>query len=135
LQNCQLKKAHVKKKRQKTDRSGKTAKHAKALPAAVSAVLDLKDNSVACRNIRIHGRRTSIRLDEQMWQALNEIAEIENCNIHDLCTTVYDSKDRDTGFTAALRIFLMNYYRMTVQNCDFCHCLPDRNGGNDNGST
>ena len=117
----------MKKKRQKTGNSGKTAEHTQALPAAVSAALDLRNNSISCRNIRIHGRRTSIRLDEQMWQALNEIAEIENCNIHDLCSTVYDSKDRDTGFTAALRSFLMNYYRMTVQHCAPCRCLPDRN--------
>lgn len=63
------------------------------------------------RNVRIHNRRTSVRLEPAMWTALNEIAMVENCSIHDLCGAVYDLKDEDASFTAALRVFLMEYYR------------------------
>ncbi len=67
------------------------------------------------RNVRIHNRRTSVRLETAMWSALNEIASAENCSIHDLCGAVHDLKDERISFTAALRVFLMEYYR-TVAN-------------------
>ena len=63
------------------------------------------------KNVRIHSRRTSVRLEPEMWTALNEIAGIEGCSIHDLCGAVYDLKESDMSFTAALRVFLMEYYR------------------------
>lgn len=67
------------------------------------------------RNVRIHNRRTSVRLEPAMWAALNEIAENEKCSIHDLCGAVHDLKEEGASFTAALRVFLMEYYR-TVAN-------------------
>ena len=63
------------------------------------------------RNVRIHNRRTSVRLEPAMWTALNEIAHAEKCSIHDLCGAVHDLKDEGMSFTAALRVFLMEYYR------------------------
>ena len=63
------------------------------------------------RNIRIHKRRTSVRLEPEMWNALNEIAELEGCSVHDLCGAVHDLKEMGSSFTAALRVFMMEYYR------------------------
>lgn len=63
------------------------------------------------RNVRIHNRRTSVRLEPAMWSALNDIARSENCSIHDLCGAVHDMKEEGVSFTAALRVFLMEYYR------------------------
>jgi predicted DNA-binding ribbon-helix-helix protein len=67
------------------------------------------------RNVRIHSRRTSVRLEPEMWSALNEIAKLEHCSIHDLCGAVHDLKDPATSFTAALRVFLMEYYRAAAK--------------------
>lgn len=67
------------------------------------------------RNVRIHDRRTSVRLEPEMWTALNEIAESEKCSIHDLCGAVHDLKEPGTSFTAALRVFLMEYYRAAAR--------------------
>lgn len=63
------------------------------------------------KNVRIHKRRTSVRLEPEMWSALNEIAVMEGCSIHDLCGAVHDLKEPGTSFTAALRVFMMEYYR------------------------
>ncbi len=63
------------------------------------------------RNVRIHKRRTSVRLEPEMWNALNEIAELEGCSVHDLCGAVHDLKETSASFTAALRVFMMEYYR------------------------
>jgi predicted DNA-binding ribbon-helix-helix protein len=67
------------------------------------------------KNIRIHNRRTSVRLEPEMWNALNEIAKIEHCTIHDLCGAVNDLKEPHASFTAALRVFLMEYYRAAAR--------------------
>lgn len=67
--------------------------------------------ALVSRNVRIHNRRTSVRLEREMWSALREIATLENCTIHDLCAAVHDTKDKKISFTAALRVFLMTYYR------------------------
>lgn len=67
--------------------------------------------SMLSRNVRIHNRRTSVRLEPAMWAALNEISTAENCTIHDLCGAVHDLKEEGVSFTAALRVFLMEYYR------------------------
>ena len=63
------------------------------------------------RNVRIHRRRTSVRLEPEMWNALNEIAALETSTVHEICSAVHDLKDPKTSFTAALRVFLMEYYR------------------------
>ena len=67
------------------------------------------------KNVRIHQRRTSVRLEPEMWGALNEIAALEGCSIHDLCGAVHDLKDPEASFTAALRVFMMEYYRTVAR--------------------
>ena len=57
------------------------------------------------------GRRTSIRLEPEMWDALHSIAEREQCSVHDICTLVYLCKNVTTSLTAAIRVFLMLYYQ------------------------
>jgi len=67
------------------------------------------------RNVRIYDRRTSIRLEPEMWNALNEIAALEGCSVHELCGVVHDLKEQAASFTGALRVFLMEYYRSGVR--------------------
>lgn len=68
-------------------------------------------STLQSKNIRVHMRRTSVRLEPEMWDALHEIAALEGCSIHHICTAVHDSRGDKTSFTAALRVFLMVYYR------------------------
>ena len=68
-------------------------------------------SSLISRNITIFDRRTSIRLEPEMWDALNHIAEREKCTIHDLCSLIYIRKRKETSLTAAIRVFLMLYFR------------------------
>lgn len=71
---------------------------------------DIKSTLVS-RNITVMGRRTSVRLEPEMWRALKEIARREDCTIHDLCTLVKMRKNASTSLTAAIRVFLMLYFR------------------------
>lgn len=69
------------------------------------------ESSLISRNVKVLGRRTSVRLEPEMWDALNEIAIREKCTIHDLCTLINTRKDEKSSLTASIRVFLMLYYK------------------------
>lgn len=75
----------------------------------------VQQGALVSKNVRIHERRTSVRLEPEMWHALREVAELEACSIHDLCGAVHDLKEPGASFTAALRVFLMEYYRTAAR--------------------
>ena len=62
-------------------------------------------------NIMIEGRRTSVRLEKEMWMAIKEIARRERCTVHALCDVVSQRKRPDTSLTAAIRVFIMAYFQ------------------------
>lgn len=63
------------------------------------------------RNITVSGRRTSVRLEPEMWSALRDIARREHCSIHDICSLIGIRKNPQTSLTAAIRVFIMLYFR------------------------
>ncbi len=63
------------------------------------------------RNITVYGKRTSVRLEPEMWEALKYVSRKEKCTIHNICTLVYLRKQNNTSLTAAIRVFLMLYFR------------------------
>ncbi len=62
------------------------------------------------RNVTVSGRRTSIRLEPNMWDGVTEICQREGRTIHEICSMVEKFR-RDSSFTAHLRVFIMNYFR------------------------
>ena len=72
---------------------------------------ELVQSSLVSRNITILGRRTSVRLEPEMWLALRDISKREKCNMHEICSLIYARKQPNTSLTAAIRVFLMLYYR------------------------
>jgi predicted DNA-binding ribbon-helix-helix protein len=74
-------------------------------------MMDEKKTALVSRNVTINKKRTSIRLEAQMWCALKEIADREKCSIHDICTIIARKKVSNITLTAAIRIFLMLYYK------------------------
>ena len=70
-----------------------------------------RSSTLISHNINVNGRRTSIRLEKEMWMGLKDIARREKCRVHDLCSKVYLRKRPDTSLTAAIRVFIMAYYQ------------------------
>jgi predicted DNA-binding ribbon-helix-helix protein len=68
-------------------------------------------STLVSRNVTVNGRRTSVRLEPEMWTALRDIATREKCTIHDLCSLVGQRRAGGTSLTAAIRIFLMLYFK------------------------
>jgi hypothetical protein len=52
-------------------------------------------------------------MEPMVWQSLAEIAESEGYMINDLCTCV-DQRRGPMGLTAAIRMFILHYFRLAV---------------------
>jgi predicted DNA-binding ribbon-helix-helix protein len=67
--------------------------------------------TLVSRNMIIAGHRTSVRLEPDMWTALSEICHREHATLHDIGTMVAQRKLAETSLTAAIRVFIMIYYK------------------------
>jgi len=65
-------------------------------------------------NLIISGRRTSVRLELEMWDALEEVAGVEKCTVHHLATRAKNARKIGQSLTSAIRVFLLLYYRNQV---------------------
>lgn len=70
-----------------------------------------KSSSLINRNVIAQGRRTSIRLEPQMWNALREIAAREKMTVNELCTLIDQNPRRPSSLTSAIRLFIMMYFK------------------------
>ncbi len=68
-------------------------------------------SSLVSRNITIRSHRTSVRLEPDMWEGLREICRREHTTMHGICTAIAERKAPNTSLTAAIRVFVMAYFR------------------------
>lgn len=66
-------------------------------------------SSLVNRNVTVAGRRTSVRLEPDMWEALRHICQREKHSLNDLITAV-DQGRTSSSLTAALRVYLLKYF-------------------------
>ncbi|MHA1599747.1 MAG: ribbon-helix-helix domain-containing protein [Alphaproteobacteria bacterium] len=62
------------------------------------------------RNVFVGDRRTSLRLEPAMWDALAEISRREDVTLHQLCALI-DERRQASSLTAAIRVFIVAYFR------------------------
>ncbi len=84
----------------------KSAGRGKALARPASG----STSTLVNRNITIGGRRTSLRLEPALWDALEEIGQRENLTRNQLCGMI-DECRHASSLTAAVRVFILTYYR------------------------
>ena len=84
---------------------------------ATATTEELHGCDFVSRNIRVNGRRTSIRLEHALWQAFGDIAARENLTTRALCTLI-DSQRRGSNLTAAVRLFIIGYFRIAMTRED-----------------
>ncbi|MDE1900037.1 MAG: ribbon-helix-helix domain-containing protein [Alphaproteobacteria bacterium] len=71
-------------------------------------------STLVSRNVTVAGNRTSVRLEPEMWDGLQEICRRERVNMHQICTAVSGQKRAATSLTAAIRVFIMRYFRQAA---------------------
>jgi len=62
------------------------------------------------KNVVINGFRTSLRLEQEIWEALEEICDRERLTLNELCSFV-DTHHSDLNRTSAIRTFVVAYLR------------------------
>ncbi len=82
---------------------------------AAEASVFISLNELKKRNIHISGRRTSVTLEPQVWSILQDVAEIQKCSVHELCTFIYERKNPDSSLASAIRVFLLSYLHIIVK--------------------
>jgi len=68
------------------------------------------DARLTVRNVVVDGRRTSVRLEADMWQALCDIAQCHGMRVNEICSLVARRRAH-SSLTAALRAFALRYFR------------------------
>lgn len=62
------------------------------------------------RNVKINGHRTSIRLEQTLWDAVEDICVRETLALDELCSRI--ARERPGGnFTSNLRCWVVDYFR------------------------
>lgn len=74
----------------------------------------MTETYLVSRNVVVLGKRTSMRLEPKMWEALTEISNYERCSIGQICSYIALQKSSNAPLTAATRVFLMLYYKKAV---------------------
>jgi len=78
---------------------------------AVRTASSEERSSLVSRNLTIADHRTSVRLEPDMWNGLREICRRENLSLHEISTAVAMRKPPNSSLTAAIRVFVMAYFR------------------------
>ena len=68
---------------------------------------------LVCKNVIVNGRRTSMRLDMEIWQSLSDICQQEHISIHQLCSKI-DAEKGNSGLSGAVRLFAFTYFQKVL---------------------
>lgn len=85
-------------------------------------------STLVSRNISLADRRTSIRLEPEMWDALNEICARQGRSVHEICTEI-DRQRNSSALTAGVRVYILNYFREAATEEGHARATRRRLGG------
>jgi predicted DNA-binding ribbon-helix-helix protein len=81
------------------------------MPASAAAMKSKRTKSlVSKRSIAISGRKTSVCLEPQFFEALREIAKERGTSLSGLVTSI-DPDRREGNLSSALRLFVLRHYQ------------------------
>ena len=61
-------------------------------------------------NIVVSGKRTSVRLEPAMWDALQEIVSLQGRTVNELATEI-NRRRGPSSLTSAMRVYIVQFYR------------------------
>lgn len=72
--------------------------------------------SLSNRVISIYNRKTSMRLAQAEWDAINTICKRENIKRKKLFELIDTNRDKRLGLTSSVRLFSIIYYQNSALN-------------------
>jgi len=73
---------------------------------------------IPSRNVVVAGSRTSLRLEPEVFAALDDICAREGLTLSALCNHLLAVHDRRTSLSSRLRVYALTYYRAIVQDLE-----------------
>jgi predicted DNA-binding ribbon-helix-helix protein len=67
-------------------------------------------SAIAKRSIVFNGKKTSLSLEDEYWNALKEIAAERRVKLSHLVTAI-DGRREHANLSSAIRLFVLDYYR------------------------
>lgn len=64
------------------------------------------------KNIKVNGKRTSVRIEEHLWDAFQDVCARERMGADQVATMIWENKTHSTTLVGAIRVFIMAYYRL-----------------------
>ena len=80
---------------------------------------------VVKRSVILAGHKTSVSLEDAVWNALKEIARTRLMTLSELIGPI-DSQRQLGNFSSALRIFVLEYYRNQIPEVEGREGLRER---------
>jgi predicted DNA-binding ribbon-helix-helix protein len=72
---------------------------------------------VSKRSVAIAGHRTSVSLEDAFWQALADIADARKVSLASLVAEIDGQRTGDLNLSAAIRIFVLAWFRERAEPC------------------
>jgi len=85
--------------------------------------------SLASRNLVVCGRRTTARLEDEMWASFKNIAKSEECSVNDLASRIDGWRNSGQSLTSAIRLFATLYYRDIATGTNYTKAGHDGESG------
>ena len=63
------------------------------------------------RSLTLKGHRTSVSLEDDFWQAFQEIAQERKQAVNALAAEIDQARGNDMGLASALRLFILRHFR------------------------
>jgi predicted DNA-binding ribbon-helix-helix protein len=71
-------------------------------------------SAVIKRSVVVNGRKTSVSLENEFWDALRQVAKQSNLSVASLLVEIERSRTT-INLSSAIRIFLLNHFRTDRQ--------------------
>jgi len=78
----------------------------------------LMKSRVIKRSTLVDGRKTSVTLEDEFWNALKEIATTQNVGISKLISIIDSQRQNHNNLSSVIRVYVLSYYR---ERCDAKH--------------
>lgn len=74
------------------------------------------DVGLVCRTVPVGKTRTSIRIEPEIWDAIQFIIRNEKTTQAEMFETIKSCKRKGSSFSSAIRVFAMLYFRAAATN-------------------
>jgi predicted DNA-binding ribbon-helix-helix protein len=72
-------------------------------------------SGLVLKNVRLGTRRTTIRIETEFWEALEEISRREARSINDILEEILEVEQRGGNLTSAIRVIALRYFRTRTE--------------------